>query len=50
MAVLGLLSYTLEVPDLDRGVELYTDAGLVGAVDDRVARFRCEGQHVICIR
>lgn len=44
MPVLGLLSYTLEVPDLDVGVRFYTDAGLVAAVDGDIARLRCEGQ------
>jgi catechol 2,3-dioxygenase len=44
MPVLGLLSYTLEVPDLDVGVRFYEDAGLVAAVDGDVARLRCEGQ------
>jgi catechol 2,3-dioxygenase-like lactoylglutathione lyase family enzyme len=44
MPVLGLLSYTLEVPDLDVGVRFYNDAGLVAAVDGDVARLRCEGQ------
>lgn len=44
MPVLGLLSYTLEVPDLDVGVRFYRDAGLVAAVDGEIARLRCEGQ------
>jgi catechol 2,3-dioxygenase len=44
MPVLGLLSYTLEVPDLDVGVRFYEDAGLVAAVDGDVARLRCKGQ------
>lgn len=44
MPVLGLLSYTLEVPDLDVGVRFYSDAGLVAAVDGEVAQLRCEGQ------
>lgn len=45
MAVLGALSVTLEVPDLDPGVKFYTDAGLVGEVEGDVARLRCEGQN-----
>ena len=44
MAVLGALSVTLEVPDVEPGVKFYTDAGLVGTVDGDVARLRCEGQ------
>ncbi|MDB5698550.1 MAG: dioxygenase [Alphaproteobacteria bacterium] len=44
MPVLGLLSYTLEVPDLDAGVRFYSDAGLVASVAGDVARLRCEGQ------
>ena len=44
MAVLGVLSFTLEVPDLADGVRFYTDAGLVATVEGEVARLRCEGQ------
>ena len=44
MAVLGALSVTLEVPDIEPGVKFYTDAGLVGTVEGKVARLRCEGQ------
>ena len=44
MAVLGSLSFTLEVPDLAPGVKFYTDAGLTADVQGDVARFRCEGQ------
>ena len=44
MAVLGPLSVTLEVPDLDVGVQFYTDAGMVADVRDGVARLRCAGQ------
>ena len=44
MAVLGPLSYTLEVPDLETGVRFYTDAGLKAEVEGDVARLRCEGQ------
>lgn len=44
MAVLGALSLTLEVPDLDAGVGFYTDAGLVADVEGGVARLRCDGQ------
>jgi catechol 2,3-dioxygenase-like lactoylglutathione lyase family enzyme len=43
MAVLGVLSATLEVPDIEAGVRFYTDAGLVAAVEGNVARLRCEG-------
>lgn len=44
MAVLGALSFTLEVPDLEPGVSFYTDAGLVADVEGDIARLRCEGQ------
>lgn len=44
MAVLGALSVTLEVPDLDPGVKFYTDAGLIADVQDNTARLRCDGQ------
>lgn len=44
MAVLGMLSFTLEVPDLDEGVRFYTDAGLTASVAGNVARLRCPGQ------
>ena len=44
MAVLGPLSITLEVPDLDVGVKFYSDAGMVADVGDDVARLRCAGQ------
>ena len=44
MAVLGPLSFTLEVPDIEPGVRFYTDAGLVADVEGDVARLRCEGQ------
>lgn len=44
MAVLGALSVTLEVPELEPGLRFYTDAGLEGAIHDRIASFRCAGQ------
>lgn len=44
MAVLGVLSLTLEVPDLEPGIKFYTDAGLEAQLDGRVARLRCPGQ------
>src|SRR5687768_16850514 len=44
MAVLGMLSYALEVPDLGDGVRFYTDAGLIASVEGDVARLRCAGQ------
>lgn len=44
MPVLGPLSYTLEVPSLDEGIQFYTDAGLEAVSDGKVARFRCVGQ------
>lgn len=42
MAVLGALSVTLEVPDIDPGVKFYTDAGMAVEVVGNVARLRCE--------
>jgi catechol 2,3-dioxygenase-like lactoylglutathione lyase family enzyme len=44
MAVLGVLSYALEVPDIGAGVTFYTDAGLIAEVDGDRATFRCQGQ------
>ena len=44
MPVLGLLSFTLEVPSVDEGVTFYTDAGLVAQVTGKTARLRCPGQ------
>ena len=46
MAVLGALSVTLEVPDVEPGVKFYTDAGLVAVIEGegKAARLRCEGQ------
>ncbi len=45
MAVTGVLSYALEIPDLAVGVKFYTDAGLVAAVEGATARLRCPGQN-----
>lgn len=44
MAVLGMLSFTLELPDLDRGIRFYTDAGLLADVHGNVANLRCPDQ------
>ena len=44
MPVLGALSVTLEVPQIEPGVKFYTDAGLEAATDGAVARLRCPGQ------
>jgi hypothetical protein len=44
MAVLGLLSVTLEVPDVEPGVQFYGDAVLVCEVADSVAHCRCPDQ------
>lgn len=44
MPVLGPLSYTLEVPSLQEGIQFYTDAGLDSSSDGKTARFRCAGQ------
>lgn len=44
MPVQGVLSVTLEVPQLEDGVRFYEDAGLVAEVREGVARLRCAGQ------
>ena len=44
MAVLGALSVTLEVPEIEAGVKFYTDAGLVATTEGNLARLACEGQ------
>src|SRR6516164_2106046 len=44
MAVQGVLSVTLEVPDLDIGIKFYTDAGLVATRGVSIARLRCSNQ------
>ena len=44
MAVLGPLSFTLDVPDVATGLKFYIDAGLTADVQGNVARFRCPGQ------
>lgn len=49
MTVLGALSVTLEVPDIEQGVRFYTDAGLKAEIDDGIARFRCASQDGHCI-
>ena len=49
MAVLGALSVTLEIPDLETGVKFYTDAGLLSDVEGSIARLHCEGQDRSCI-
>lgn len=49
MAVLGLLSVALEVPDIQVGVDFYADAGLVPEVEAGRARFSCPGQERACI-
>jgi catechol 2,3-dioxygenase-like lactoylglutathione lyase family enzyme len=49
MAVLGILSFTLEVPDLAPGVRFYSDAGLLVSSDGKLARCRCPGQERECI-
>ena len=45
MAVLSALSVTLEVPELEPGLDFYTDAGFVATVEGQMARFRWEGQN-----
>ncbi|MEA1672823.1 VOC family protein [Nitrospirillum sp. BR 11163] len=44
MAVLGMLSVALEVPDLDVGVRFYRDAGLVADVRGDLVNLHCPGQ------
>jgi catechol 2,3-dioxygenase len=44
-----VLSFTLEVPELETGVKFYTHAGLTGASDGQTAHFRCEGQNRDCL-
>jgi catechol 2,3-dioxygenase-like lactoylglutathione lyase family enzyme/predicted enzyme related to lactoylglutathione lyase len=44
MAVLGALSFTLEVPDIKPGVKFYADAGLIASVEGQIAQFHCVGQ------
>lgn len=44
MAVLGILAFTLEVPDVKAGVKFYSDAGLLASTDGQRARFRCVEQ------
>lgn len=44
MAVVGVLSFTLEVPDIGPGIRFYTDAGLIADVSGDVATFRCPDQ------
>jgi catechol 2,3-dioxygenase len=49
MAILGVLSLALEIPDITRGVKFYTDAGLEAEVDGHRARFHCRGQARTCL-
>lgn len=44
MAVLGMVSVTLEVPELEPGIKFYTGAGLIAEVTGGVAKFCCKGQ------
>jgi catechol 2,3-dioxygenase-like lactoylglutathione lyase family enzyme len=44
MAVLGVLSVTLEVPDLAAGISFYEAAGLIARHNPGKAHFRCAGQ------
>lgn len=44
MAVTGVLSFTLEVPDLEAGAGFYTDAGLIATRDGNRILLSCEGQ------
>ena len=44
MAVTGVLSFALEVPDVSVGVKFYSDAGLVAETDGQIARLHCPGQ------
>lgn len=44
MAVLNALSVTLEVPQIEPGVEFYTDARLAADIEGNTAYLCCEGQ------
>lgn len=44
MSALGLLSITLDIPDLDAGIRFYTLAGLEAVTVGDEARLRCPGQ------
>lgn len=44
MPVVGILSFTLEVPKLEDGVRFYTDAGLEAEVEGGHAHLHCPGQ------
>jgi catechol 2,3-dioxygenase-like lactoylglutathione lyase family enzyme len=44
MAVHSLLSYALNVPDLEAGMRFYSTFGLVAAERDSTLAFRCEGR------
>ena len=49
MAILGVLSVALEIPDITPGVKFYTDAGLEAEVDGHRVRFHCRGQARACL-
>ncbi|WP_324698831.1 VOC family protein [Novosphingobium sp. RL4] len=44
MAVQGVISYTLEVPDISQGIEFYSNAGLIANQKGNIATLTCEGQ------
>lgn len=44
MAVLGMYSVTLEVPDIAAGIKFYTDAGLLANAEGDRVQLRCPGQ------
>jgi catechol 2,3-dioxygenase len=44
MAVLEAWSFTLAVPDVDKGIEFYEAAGLIPSVKGNTAEFTCAGQ------
>lgn len=44
MAVLGVQSFAMEVPDIEPGVRFYTDAGLKATIAADMASLRCAGQ------
>lgn len=44
MAVLGMVSVALEVPDLQVGISFYTDAGLIASAGENAVSLRCDGQ------
>jgi catechol 2,3-dioxygenase-like lactoylglutathione lyase family enzyme len=50
MAVLEAWSYTLEVPEIEKGIQFYESAGLLPNIEGNTARLACPGQaHASCV-